>query len=132
MNKNIVAVLVSVVLGLTACKTGTSSSSDGVDITSGIGIVSDCGKAAIAEVAKTHLTEVETVLLVDDWKTQLISIASNIGEEALSCIIDSIIGRSSIDVKASGDPNEKLKVDRGKQWLAARKVQFLPASRSGK
>ena len=114
-------VLGAVLLALVSCKT-----TDGGQTPVGpvVGIVADCAKEAVGKTALDHLSEVEGALLLKDWKSQLLTIGTQIGEEALSCIIDHIVGQSSLDARASKDANARLKVDRGSEWLKERQVTF--------
>lgn len=112
----LVAFLVS-----SSCRTTDSGQTPGGPV---VGVVADCAKESVGKTALDHLSEVEGALLVKNWRDQLLSIAVQIGEEALSCIIDHIINQSTLDVRASSDANARLKVERGNDWLKERQVTF--------
>ena len=117
--------LVAAILSLSlSCKTtGTT------DVITNVGsTVADCAKSSVQEVAKDRLTEVEALLLVDDWKQELLNLAANIGSEALACIIDHVVNESRADVRASSDKNAALKSNRGEEWIRENQISFKKAN----
>jgi hypothetical protein len=92
------------------------------------GVIADCAKTSVQEVAKDRLTEVEALLLVDDWKDELLRLAGDIGSEALGCIIDHVVNESRADVRASKDKNAVLKSSRGEEWIREQQITFKKAS----
>lgn len=121
--KNILLVATITALSLSCKTTGTT------DVVTNVGaVVADCAKESVQEVAKDRLTEVEALLLVDDWKKELFNLAGDIGSEALGCIIEHIVNESRLDVRASKDKNASLKANRGDEWIKENQITFKKAS----
>lgn len=93
-----------------------------------VGVVADCALSSVQEVAKDNLTNVEGALVAQDWQSALMTIAKDIGVEAVACIIDYIIDESKIDARASADKNARLKVAHGEAWISEQKVTFKQAN----
>lgn len=115
------AYLLIVLAGLASCKHISPV------VQSGLTTTVDCAEDAVEQVALDNLTDIELDILRDNWQDELKQDALKIGIGTVACIIKHITGESKRDMAggAGGDPNAKVKVSRGEEWLKANQITFV-------
>jgi len=65
------------------------------------------------------ISEVETALASNDWKTALVNIGKDIGFDIVDCAVQTVLGASKAKLaSAPSDELAKIKIDHAQAWLS--------------
>lgn len=108
----------------TSCKTG--SNADGGTPPSVGTVLVDCAKEAVVKTESQIIPSVELALVSADPIAALLGLVASFGNDAVSCVVDHIINRSVINLKAApSDENTKKKIANGQAFLSRQRVTFV-------
>lgn len=112
-------IFIASLLAFSSCKTMGGAGKTAV------GVVVDCTKESVKNTARSIVPSVEVAMVSGNPEAALLSLVSNFGIDAVSCVVNHIVMRAQFDAKdAPNDENTKAKIFNGSEFLKKQKVTF--------